>query len=625
MNTVNKSVVKKHQDSIALICLLCAITLLCWKAPYGFGAWDESWYLTFGHRFTMGDSMVTDEWNIIQLFSFFLYLPVKVYILIVGSTEGIILFFRYLFVIFQSASSIAIYLIFRKYGPVSVFALLIFCLYLPATLMAVGYYSLTTVLAAIIGLLMSANKFNITRLITIGILFACLVLANPFFAVIYFVYLFFLIALLIRQDKNNHDFKWHQKYFSFKIWFWITLGIAVVASIFGIFLLSRTTIHEIIVNLPRVFDDPEYNVFNTGGKKQNIISIKQSALEIININPYLLTIYSTIMFAIAIDKKRDLHKLYYLIVTFVFTIVFIVFLASSSDFYKYFLCMLPLTLLGLVSYILSKNKDKSLFYFLWIWGCIVAIFEDISSNQGTKLMSLGLATSALASIVFIKNLVIEVGQSSRISPYGHKKTKYKGVEKKVAAYILIAVLMLQIGFEFYILTDLKTTSAEYFYHDLLNIAPVGEGLDVTIESGPAKGLITTRSTETAYDKMLADLSIIKDSEKGPVLILGLFPWGYLYVEHPYATYTTKYLIENYSETMNRLSKYYELHSEKYPAYIYVPEKGSLFVFNDYYDEYSTKLISKTILEIQKDFNCTVTKGSAGYIIMVKNAGRSADE
>ena len=613
MQTINRNAVAKSQDVFAFLSLAGVLVFLIWKARAGFGFWDENWYITFGHRFFLGDSMLTDEWNVIQLFSFFLYLPVKLYMLIVGSTDGIILSFRYLFILFQGSVTIGVYLLLRKYGPISIFAVLIVSLYVPVTVMAVSYYSIIASFSVLIGLLLSVVKMNRARLFITGVLFACLVLANPFIALIYLLYLLVFIFFTTRRKIGGTNKLSVEEYFSTKAWFWITCGITGVTVIFVIFLLSGTTLHEILLNLPRLFEDSDYNVSDAYGNKQNIFDFRQSLLEFIQINPYLLSAYAALVSAILIDKSRANHRLHYLTAAACITLIFIVFLACTADFYNYLLCMLPVSLLGLVAYLLSEQKDKKVLCFLWVWGVIIAFFEDIASNQGTKLMSLGLLSSVIASTIFIINIINEINNTDR-SKKKVKQTKGESNRKKAAIIIITAVFLVQIGFQIYVNADFDTITAEHFYRDISNMPATEEKLDYTIQSGPAKGLKTVKSSAKIYEDMLADLSYIRDNGNGPLLILGRYPWGYLYAGSPYATYTTAYLIWKLPETMTRLSKYYELHPDKYPEYIYVPKNINLFFTNEMVGraDFSDEVLSYA----EEVFKVEKKEGEAGYILRV---------
>lgn len=63
-------------------------------ARFGIKTVDESFYLSVPYRLLNGDAVFTDEWHVSQLSGLLLLLTMKLFLSVVGSTEGIILFFR---------------------------------------------------------------------------------------------------------------------------------------------------------------------------------------------------------------------------------------------------------------------------------------------------------------------------------------------------------------------------------------------------------------------------------------------------------------------------------------------------------------------------------------------------
>lgn len=618
MRTLHQSAVPKAQDWVAFIALAGTVAFLIWKAPYGFGFWDEYWYLTFGHRFMFGDAMLAEEWNVIQLFSFFLYWPVKLFFNMTGSADGIILTFRYLFVAFNAAVSVSLYLLLRKFGKVSIFAVLITGLFVPATVMAVSYYSLIAYLSALIGVLLSVAKLNKAGRILTGILFACLVLCNPFIALVYAVYSAAVLLSALHRKRSGREPVPRGSNASLQSWFWTTLGIAAVALVFFVFLLSRASVSEITANLPHLFEDSDYNISNAYGAGQNIFDLRQSLKDFYYINPAVWAAYTVLIAVTFLDKNRLRRRKAYLAAAAAVTLLFIGFLAGSDDFYNYLLCMLPVSVLGLFAYWLSERKDKRVFGFLWCWGIIVAVFEDVASNQGIKLMSLGLFSSVLASLLFIKTVADEIRQPAPLKKKKDREGKHGGLQKKLALYGFAAVLLCQTGAQAYENIDFDVITAEHFYRDISHMPAIDEALDCRLQSGPAQGLLTVRSSAKIYEDMLEDLSFIGENGKGPLLILGRYPWGYLHAGLPYACYTTAYLQYKLPETMARLTKYYALHPDKYPAYIYVPENAYLFITNDmvYRVKNNLTLEEQALDYVEKYFDSVASKGKAGHIIRV---------
>lgn len=608
MNTINKQTKRYSQDIIVFLFLAVAVGYLCWRAPFGFGVEDESGYLAFPFRFLLGDSMLTDEWSTTQLFSILTYLPVKLFVKAIDSTEGIILTFRYLYIVFQSIISILVYCRFRKYGIISLFAVLIFIFYIPLCIFNFSYLSLTSDFAILIALLLT-SKINFFNLFLIGILFSCLVLCNPFLAILYFIYSIIIVFILI-INKNYKNF--HSEYLSLKTWLCITSGIFLLALIFLIFLLSKTSITELYKNTPQIFKDPEYILI---GKRQNMINVKETLMGIININPILFVLNILLFTILIFDKNRISRKILYLISESIIAFLYIIVLLTSSNYFKYGLCMFPLTLLGFICYILSKSKNKHVFIFFWCWGILIAIFQDLASDQeGYYSMSIGLVTSVLGSLIFIKNIIDELADNLITNPY-NKSSKYnKG--RRITVSVFMTLFIFQVGFEYYTLADIHTVCFEYFYSKQLNISYTNEKLVTKITNGPAKGLLTTEDSANIYNDILSDLSNIRNSGKGSILVTAKYPWIYLYTGMPYATYTAWFLIDKLPETLNRLSDYYDIHPNKRPDYIYIPQKFSLFIPDEYFGDYIQKFTNEVISNITQKYTYNITKGKAGYIVKI---------
>lgn len=626
------NIVYKYQDMIAIICLALSIGFFIWNAPYGLAIEDESAYLTVPQRLMMGDSYITDEWHLAQLFTVFLYLPYKAYIYFVGSTEGIILFFRYLFIPFQSMVSIIVYRCLRKYGMLSILAALIFFLHIPFfRLMSLNYYTIGLAFALLAGVLMATTKkFSKATFYVIGLFIACTVLCNPMFAFVYFLYSICMIIYELNKKKKCSFFRFSEVSFSLKAWLWITVGILTLAVGFFAFLFSRTNLNEIIKNLPMLFTDSEYLFSSSGSGLQNVFTIQKSLAEMIKINPYLFAAFALLFVVIIFDKKRIHRNIYLLAATIIF-FAYIIYITISIKFPNYSIYLFPLTLLGLTSYIISENKDKDIFIFVWILGILYTVCLDISSAMGFIGSSMGFLISNVASVIFIRNIMVELLKQSKIEskksvPNRHKhngnaKSYNNKLTRNLLASVLVAALLTQVIQEGYVVSN-KKLFLEHAVLDSEAISGVSifsgvsiqrdskEKLNVTIQNGPEKGIKTTFAKEKIYDGMLNDLSYIKGNYDGPILIMGNFPWCYLYLNMPFATYSTWFVSDDISHEIQRLLSYYKLHPKKAPQVIYVPKILELIYV--YLPERATAIID----ELDENFDFTVQESYYGYTLKI---------
>ncbi|MEI6579184.1 MAG: hypothetical protein WCN92_06930, partial [Eubacteriales bacterium] len=558
--------------------------------------------------------------------------PVKAYIHFVGSTEGIILFFRYLFVVFQSTISAVIYWRLRKYGSSSILAAIIYCLHIPLTFMALSYNSMGLAFVGLTGLLMATtNKFSKITFYVIGLLTACAVLCNPVFALVYLLYSFCMIIYELTKNKKPRLFKFSEISFSIKTWFWITFGIFTITTMFFVFLFSRTNLKEILTNLPMLFTDPSYQFSSKDGGLK-VFSTLSALLVLIKSSPYLFSANVILTVAIAFDKKRtERRPLYLSAASIIFVACIVQIILSPVLKEDFFFWMFPLAVFGFICFVLIRNKDKGIFIFLWVLGVLYAFCLDIASNFSPWSSTFGLAVSDMASVIFIKTIIDELRSQNeekiklnRNTNIGQKERNklVKNRISKAVAIILVSTLFFQIGLEFYIDADLNRYSQEYFF---VSNWPSNDKLDTTVENGPLKGLKSTAYTVNLYNEMINDLDIIKEASKKqngntPVFISGYYPWAYLYLELPYATYGTGTDVYGYTSN-NRLAKYYNLHPQKTPKYIYVPKMAKINIEN--MPQYMNKVflpgdVKDIVAYVNKNYICSVLESDVGYIFKIMN-------
>ena len=87
-----------------LILGIGSLLLLC-KCFFSFCWSDETFYFSTVYRFYQGDSIFLHEWFPTQLSAVILLPLFSIYMNIVGSTTGILLYFRICFVVFSLISS----------------------------------------------------------------------------------------------------------------------------------------------------------------------------------------------------------------------------------------------------------------------------------------------------------------------------------------------------------------------------------------------------------------------------------------------------------------------------------------------------------------------------------------
>ena len=357
----------KWQDYIFIALIAGGIIFAFWKCVFGFGGNDEAFYLTVPQRFNMGDALIKDEWHLSQLSGFLLMPFVWLFTTITGSTEGIILAARVLYIIFHATVSIVIYSRIRKYGYVSVFASVLYFIYTPYDIMAMSYNTMGLDFVTLAGVIMGTASYKKKLpLIVSGVAFAAAVLCCPYLAVAYILY---GICVLIHTFIKNKETKFILKseLFAGKTFLFFSIGIFALAAVFLVFALTRVSIKEIFNYLPYLMTDPEHPQIALGTRFGMYFK------SIYNCHSHFkiaLFSYLVMIVVMIIDRKRKSHRSIYLIVTTAIVIFCYVLLLPQLTYSTYNAIMFPLIYIGITTYILCENKPKPLFASLIVSGII---------------------------------------------------------------------------------------------------------------------------------------------------------------------------------------------------------------------------------------------------------------
>ena len=553
----------KWQDYLFIALMAGGLIFAFWKCVYGFGGNDEAFYLTVPQRFNMGDALIKDEWHLSQLSGFLLMPFVWLFTTITGSTQGIILAARVLYIIFHATVSIIIYLRIRKYGYVSVFASVLYFIFTPYDIMAMSYNTMGLDFVTLAGVIMGTASYKKKLpLIISGVVFAAAVLCCPYLAVAYILY---GICVLIHTFIKNKDTKFILKseLFAGKTFLFFSIGIFALAAVFLIFALTRVSVKEIIEYLPYLMTDPEHPQIALSTRFSMYFS------SIYNCHSHFkiaLFSYLAMMLVMIIDRKRKYHRSLYLIVTTAIVIFCYVLLLPQLTYSTYNAIMFPLIFIGITSYILCENKPKPLFASLFILGIIYSFAICFSSNQYFYVISMVITSSNIASYVFLAQLLKEMKTSQDNIEYA--------VWVKRGSFLFVAfMIFLQGAFQI-------TVKAEHCFWESGNTS----NLTAQIQNGPAKGIYTNANNCNTYEQIYSDLQYYKSKPKDKILFLTAKTWCYLATEFPYGTLSAWISGENNS-SVERLRTYYGVNPEEIPKYIYIP-KDSEWDFTNIYSDAS---------------------------------------
>ena len=505
----------------AIMLFFLSLAVLVWKIPYGWGAYDEPFYIATPYRFVISnDAFFSDEWNLAQLSSFILLVPVRLYKIFFPDMEGVILSFRILYTTVHIFFSGVTAFLLKEKRTAGIIAAVFYMLFIPFNIMNFSYDAMGLESITFLALLIYTKKEPGKKvLFLIGMLFAFAVLCNPYLVILFVAYIFTLILYIKRKMVirylNMHDM------------LWIFLGILLPAVIFLLFLFSRTNISEIMQNLPFIFNDPTHGKVSLAGKLE-------STLKEMN-RLYSPWIYFWVVLVLCqiIDKERYRRKAVYTLFASMIFVLTVFRFAISVVVNCY---MLPFALFGINIYLISEKQNRRTL-FLWFAGLIYGIFMWIASDQGIYIVSMAMLISVIASMLMIWDTYQEAGD-----------------ERLKLFYIFVFVVQ--------IMMEIIGLSRSTHWESVRT-----EQLDTVYERGPLKGLRSTKDKVDIYYLLLDDIEEYKDDSGERVAFLTLNTWEDLYIGRPYGTFSAWL---GYTDVFvaDKFLGWCKLHPDKMPKDIY---------------------------------------------------------
>ena len=624
-------------DYAAVALAAAVFGYLFWAAAGGMGSIDESMYCSLVYRTLAGDRMLIDEWHVSQLSSVLHLLPYWLFTAVTGSTEGVILYLRYLFVAVDLIMYWYLYFRLRRYGVWALLSAALFCTCIPSAILMLNYYTMALHGLAVITCIFffGPERKSVPVLLFAGLVLSCAVLAEPFLALLYFSWSLLVLLRALSLKKGKDLLRIYAVVLDGRTWFLTTVGIALTAAVFFAFLFSRSPLCEILKELPELFTDYEYSI---GGKKMgNAVDFRKifDALRFFGFLPvvgFLLSVPCALrrrakaperarlllFIAVAVCFVGSYAVAVYLILTRR-VLMWIRFVVPPIIFFYYFQG-LPALFFGLDCFLLCDRKDRRIFGF-WIVGAAASFFTDLSSEL---MLGTCAAVTFPAMLISLKTLLSELRKPSA-APSGAAR---RASASAVAACCLCAFLVWQsiglytYGF-YHVVEDISADTAIDGNGEDLRFRRSGSasflgsaarGDCVVLRRGPMKGIRTTARIAGIYNDILTDLDEIKARTKGPVYVAGLFCYFYLYMDLPIGTYSAWYVEED-SEV--RQTRYWELHPERRPSVVYVPFRTESFRYEPYWTQPGAETWGEEKLAFLKtlcDFE--TEKGKEGFILWV---------
>ncbi len=246
---------RQHLIFIGLFLLLQIIFII--RSFWGFNTADEMYFIGCSERIFRGEKILIDEWNPTQQLCTFLLHPI--YCLIrtaMGTTEGIVMVSRFVYLAYSALLTLFFYLRFQRRGYASFGPVFLFAVFAPFSICAMSYNSIEFGLLPVLLAVLSADmEHSVPEYILCGILMAMIVLANPFAILMYLAYGLLCLVLTLRCRKRGLR---PEGALEFKSFLWMTLGACIILALFLAFIFQRGTLAEMVANVPHIVGDSEH-------------------------------------------------------------------------------------------------------------------------------------------------------------------------------------------------------------------------------------------------------------------------------------------------------------------------------------------------------------------------------
>ena len=545
--------------------------------------YDESYYASVPFRLVNGDSLIQHEWHLTQFSTLFSYLPVYIWTAIKGSAEGMFVFLRCSYLLIHTTVAVIIYRFFREYGKWAVMASVMFYAQIAYRIQAISYHSMFVVFLLLLSLCLISiyRKKDIRFYVFAGICFGFCCVCNPLFCFAFALYLIacalwanrqVLINYIIKiktsrtfkkekkltkrqkRQQNQHlldtftDIENYNCFFTKEAILRFACGIFIAVIIAVVFFFSTGgTIDSILNNTENLLGSSEYDI----ASYSFFSKLKDTGEYFSRANLGMPWILPILFIVLLFDKNRKLntHRFAYLSVLILWTVIFMFATLKEADVFL-FAISLPFCIISTTCYVLTENKNKILFYCMYTPCLIAALFHYLAADTHLAAIGVVLAVNNVAGVLFAMDLWKEIHSASKSNP-----------ETSVGkCFSVLCRAVIIIGFCIQIL-----------FYGLFYQYAQGPGKDaVKATTGPYAGLYMNEEQYTEYTKAINDMDLIKSrcNEDDPVLLIAYSNWMYLYLDQPFATYTTWYQ-GVLTIKRNQLINYYKENPEKIPEYVYI--------------------------------------------------------
>jgi hypothetical protein len=560
-------------EYVIMAAIFAAILVgLFWRLRYGYAEMDEAFYPTIAQRFLQGDRILYDEWHVTQLSAVLIMPFLKLFQMTHASSDGVYLYFRYLYTIFKIILSVFIYLRMKKYSRRGAYiASMIVLIFAGYGLMVVSYNTIY-IGGGIVAFLLFLNESDTLKSriywVLSGVALSVSVIGMPYNALVYIAYLVAVIVVSTvykKSDKKNRQINETVRLcYSWKAFGFVTIGVAVSLCVFLIYLFSQMSLGQMMSALSSILhSDPSHTAKSLYG----LTAAFFVRILIRNDHNYasfcVYVVIAVILLVFIKDKKRNERLAYYVAADGVAALALLVAYMLINGYINYII-IVPNVLAVLLVCMVNDELIRKLFATIVAPGVLVMYGEYLGSNTGFTGISSASCVSVVGSVMIIVLVIQKFFQIYR--------EKTGAFMRQSAAVLSVFLAVTAVWLMYYRMT--------YVFWEDGGIPSLTE----KIENGPAAGLIVTPEAYDKYEQILADTEFIREMPDDTyVLYIGDQCLWMAGGTQRVATYSTLNYCINSTEN---LYNYYAERPEKIADVVYI------YGFEDSKKELADKLVER---------------------------------
>lgn len=505
----NKSIPLNVQTVCLCVFIFIILHIFLYRIVRGADMTDETFYATLSYRLVKGNALLKDMWEQCSTSAIFPSILLRIKQVLVGSLDGIVLFFRLSFFAFNFGAAVFLYYVQKQFlkKEHALLLSLFYLIYAPFHLYTFSYNHLSDVFIMLIinSILLAKIRKNRRLFFLAGCFCAFLAFTYPTMLFLCPV----LVLLLFIKNKALRNG-----------WIFFIAGGFSFAIITCIVLLSTIGFTGILTGAKGILSDPAYSLESLPISQKLLNALQYLFTPFSDEKSLWIRLYLGWLFIVFIFRKKSpVLKLSIGLYPIVVGITLFPHLPSMgvlgiSAFILYLSLPCPL-------FILFTDKHKRIFcdflYFEWLPVLLFYFVLSVSSFGGASQAVQSLIIAAFVSLKEILLILDETIKSLDL--------KQENLKQRAAQWAPLFLLSVAITGELHI-------HYNYVYRDYHVI-----NLTEKIQIGPYKGIYTTPERKIFLEEMTKQMSDLQETEK-TVCILYQSNFAYLMLDMVPATPTT---------------------------------------------------------------------------------------